>query len=252
MFGAIAKTYFAEKENIDPKKMFVLSVMPCTSKKTEAARPEMEVDGLRDVDAVITTRELARMIKQAGLNFNKLPDEGFDEVMGDYSGAGAIFGATGGVMEAALRTVADVLTGEDLESFEYKQVRGLEENKEATISVAGMDINIAIAHGTESAGRLLDQVRRGEKNYHFIEIMGCPGGCVNGGGQPQQPQKVRDVVNILSERGKALYEEDAVQTVRKSHQNPEMKKLYADYLGEPNGHKAHKLLHTHYTKREKY
>lgn len=252
MFGAIAKTYFAEKENIDPKKMFVLSVMPCTSKKTEAARPEMEVDGLRDVDAVITTRELARMIKQAGLNFNKLPDEGFDEVMGDYSGAGAIFGATGGVMEAALRTVADVLTGEDLESFEYKQVRGLEENKEATISVAGMDINIAIAHGTESAGRLLDQVRRGEKNYHFIEIMGCPGGCVNGGGQPQQPQKVRDVVNILSERGKALYEEDAVQTVRKSHQNPEMKKLYADYLGEPNGHKAHKLLHTHYTKRDKY
>ena len=252
MFGAIAKTYFAEKENIDPKKMFVLSVMPCTSKKTEAARPEMEVDGLRDVDAVITTRELARMIKQAGLNFNKLPDEGFDEVMGDYSGAGAIFGATGGVMEAALRTVADVLTGEDLESFEYKQVRGLEENKEATISVAGMDINIAIAHGTESAGRLLDQVRRGEKNYHFIEIMGCPGGCVNGGGQPQQPQKVRDVVNILSERGKALYEEDAVQTVRKSHQNPEMKKLYAEYLGEPNGHKAHKLLHTHYTKRDKY
>jgi iron-only hydrogenase group A len=252
MFGAIAKTYFAEKENIDAKKMFVLSVMPCTSKKTEAARPEMEVDGLRDVDAVITTRELARMIKQAGLNFNKLPEEGFDEIMGEYSGAGAIFGATGGVMEAALRTVADVLTGEDLQTIEYKQVRGLEENKEATISVAGMDINIAIAHGTESAGRLLDQVRRGEKNYHFIEIMGCPGGCVNGGGQPQQPQKVRDVVNILSERGKALYEEDSVQTVRKSHQNPEMKKLYADYLGEPNGHKAHKLLHTHYAKKEKY
>jgi len=252
MFGAIAKTYYAEKQGLDPKKMFVLSVMPCTSKKTEAARPEMEVDGLRDVDAVITTRELARMIKQAGLNYNNLPDENYDEIMGEYSGAGVIFGATGGVMEAALRTVADVLTGEDLENIEYTQVRGLTEHKEATISVAGMDINIAIAHGTESAGRLLDAVRRGEKDYHFIEIMGCPGGCVNGGGQPQQPQKVRDVVNLLTERAKALYEEDAIMAVRKSHKNPEMIKLYADYLGEPNGHKAHHLLHTTYAQKPKY
>ncbi|MCH4889049.1 2Fe-2S iron-sulfur cluster binding domain-containing protein [Acidaminobacter sp. JC074] len=251
MFGAMVKSYFAEKENIDPKKMFVLSVMPCTSKKTEAARPEMEVDGLRDVDAVITTRELGRMIKEAGLNFHNLPDEGFDEIMGEYSGAGVIFGATGGVMEAALRTVADVLTGEDLADFEYNEVRGLTENKEATIKIGDLDVKVAIAHGTESAGRLLDAVRRGEKDYHFIEIMGCPGGCVNGGGQPQQPQKVRDIVDLKVERAKALYEEDAILTVRKSHQNPEMIKLYADYLGEPNGHKAHKLLHTHYTAREK-
>ena len=251
MFGAIAKTYYAEKENIDPKKMFVLSVMPCTSKKTEAARPEMEVNGLRDVDAVITTRELARMIKQAGLNYNNLPDEGFDEIMGEYTGAGVIFGATGGVMEAALRTVADVLTGEDLADFEYKQVRGLEEHKEATLNIAGLDVKIAVAHGTESAGRLLEAVRRGEKDYHFIEIMGCPGGCVNGGGQPQQPQKVRDVVDIKVERAKALYEEDAILTTRKSHQNEEIQKLYTDFLGKPNGHKAHELLHTHYAQKEK-
>lgn len=251
MFGAIAKTYFAEKEGIDPKKMFVLSVMPCTSKKTEAARPEMEVNGLRDVDAVITTRELARMIKQAGLDYNKLPDEGFDEIMGEYTGAGVIFGATGGVMEAALRTVADVLTGEDLENIEYQAVRGLTEHKEATLNIAGLDVKIAVAHGTESAGRLLDAVRRGEKEYHFIEIMGCPGGCVNGGGQPQQPQKVRDVVDLKAERAKALYAEDVILTTRKSHQNPEIQKLYADFLGKPNSHKAHELLHTHYTARTK-
>ena len=251
MFGAIAKSYYAEKEGIDPKKMFVLSVMPCTSKKTEAARPEMEVNGLRDVDAVITTRELARMIKQAGINYDKLPDEGFDAIMGEYSGAGTIFGATGGVMEAALRTVADVITGEDLENFEYKEVRGLVEHKEATINIGGTEVNIAIAHGTESAGRLLDMVRSGEKNYHFIEIMGCPGGCVNGGGQPQQPQKVRDTVDILTERANALYEEDVIRPIRKSHQNPEIIKIYADYLGKPNGHRAHELLHTTYAKKEK-
>ncbi len=250
MFGAMAKSYFAEKENIDPKKMFVVSVMPCVSKKTEAARPEMEVDGLRDVDAVITTRELAKMIKQAGINYNQLPDENFDKILGEYTGAGVIFGATGGVMEAALRTVVDVLSGEDLDKIEYNNVRGLEENKEAVVTAGGIDIKIAVCHGTEAAGRLLDQIRKGEKEYHFIEIMGCQGGCVNGGGQPQQPQKVRDVVNILTERAKALYEEDAILKVRKSHKNPEIKKLYEDYLGEPNGHKAHKLLHTHYTKKD--
>lgn len=249
MFGAVAKTYYAEKMGIDPKKMFVLSVMPCTSKKTEAERPEMEVDGLRDVDAVITTRELAKMIKQAGIDYNKLPDENFDKIMGEYTGAGVIFGATGGVMEAAIRTVADVLAGEELDKIEYTAVRGVERLKEATVTMGGLDVKVAIVHGTESAGKLLEMVRNGEKDYHFIEVMGCPGGCVNGGGQPQQPQKVRDVVDVRIERAKALYEEDAILTIRKSHKNPEIKKLYADYLGEPNGHKAHKLLHTHYTDR---
>lgn len=251
MFGAMAKSYYAEKQGLDPKKMFVVSVMPCTSKKTEAARPEMEVDGLRDVDAVITTRELARMIKQAGINYDRLPDEGFDNIMGEYSGAGVIFGATGGVMEAAIRTVADVLTGEDLEKFEYDAVRGIQDIKEATVNLGGLDVNVAVVHGTENAGRLLEMVRNGEKDYHFIEVMGCPGGCVNGGGQPQQPQKIRDIVDLRVERAKALYEEDAILSVRKSHKNEEINKLYAEYLGKPNSHKAHDLLHTHYTAREK-
>lgn len=246
MFGALAKTYYAEKMNLDAKKMFVLSVMPCTSKKTEAARPEMEVDGLRDVDAVITTRELAKMIKQAGVNYDNLPNEDFDKILGVNSGAGVIFGATGGVMEAAIRTVADVLTGEDLEAIEYTSIRGIKRLKEATVNLGGTEVNVAVVHGTESAGKLLEMIRNGEKEYHFIEIMGCPGGCINGGGQPQQPQKVRDVVNLSVERAKALYEEDAILTVRKSYKNPEIQKLYAEYLGEPNGHKAHHILHTHY------
>lgn len=249
MFGALAKSYYADKMNLDAKKMFVLSVMPCTSKKTEAARPEMEVDGLRDVDAVITTRELARMIKEAGINYESLQNENFDKILGENSGAGVIFGATGGVMEAAIRTVADIVTGEDLEHFEYTSIRGIKRLKEATINIGGTEVNIAIVHGTESAGKLLEMIRRGEKKYHFIEIMGCPGGCINGGGQPQQPQRVRDVVNLSVERAKALYEEDALLTIRKSYKNPEMQKLYADYLGQPNGKKAHHLLHTKYVSR---
>lgn len=251
MFGALVKTYYAEKINVDPKKMFVVSVMPCISKKTEAARPEMEQEGLRDVDAVITTRELGRMIKQAGINFTALPDEGFDEIMGEYTGAGVIFGATGGVMEAAIRTVADVLTGEDLEEIDYKAIRGTDAVKEATVNLGGIDVNVAVVHGTKNANTILEMVRRGEKNYHFIEVMGCPGGCVNGGGQPQVPQKVRDVVDIKVERAKALYEEDMILQVRKSHKNEEVKKLYDEFLGKPNSHKAHHLLHTHYTKRFK-
>lgn len=251
MFGALTKTYFAEKEKIDPKTMFVVSVMPCISKKTEAARPEMEQEGLRDIDAVITTRELGRMIKQAGIDFNNLPDEGFDDVMGEYTGAGVIFGATGGVMEAAIRTVADVLTGEDLENIDYHAVRGTEKIKEATVNLGGLDVNVAVVHGTKAAGELLDQIRKGERNYHFIEIMGCPGGCVNGGGQPQVPQKIRDVVDIQVERAKALYEEDMILSSRKSHKNAEVQKLYDEFLGKPNSHKAHHLLHTHYTKRFK-
>jgi len=249
MFGALSKTYYAEKQNVDPEKMFVVSVMPCISKKTEAARPEMEQEGLRDVDAVITTRELARMIKQAGISFNTLPDEPFDKIMGEYTGAGVIFGATGGVMEAAIRTVADVLTGEDLENIEYQAVRGTQDIKEATVNLGGIDVKVAVVHGTKTAGKLLDLIRKGEKDYHFIEVMGCPGGCVNGGGQPQVPQKIRDTVDLKVERAKALYEEDIILSVRKSHKNEEVKKLYDEFLGKPNSHKAHHLLHTHYTKR---
>ncbi|MGX8797412.1 NADH-dependent [FeFe] hydrogenase, group A6 [Fusibacter sp. JL298sf-3] len=252
MFGALAKSYYAEKHGIDPKDIAVVSVMPCTSKKSEIARPELEVEGLRDVDVSITTRELALMIKEARLEFDKLEDGTFDAFMGDYSGAGVIFGATGGVMEAAIRTVADVLTGQDVEAVDYTAVRGLDGIKEASINVAGQDIKIAVAHNTTNAGILLEKIKKGEADYHFIEVMACPGGCVNGGGQPIQPANVRNVIDIRSERAKALYSEDASKSIRKSHKNPEIKKLYDEFLGKPNSHKAHELLHTHYVKREKY
>ncbi len=252
MFGALAKSYYAEKHGIDAKDIVVVSVMPCTSKKSEIERPELSVNGLQDVDISITTRELARMIKEARLEFDKLEEGTFDAFMGDYSGAGVIFGVTGGVMEAALRTVADVLTGEDLENVDYTAVRGIEGIKEATVNVAGTDIKIAVAHNTTNAGILLDKIRAGEADYHFIEIMACPGGCVNGGGQPIQPANVRNVIDLRAERAKALYSEDASKAVRKSHKNPEIKKLYDEYLGEPNSHKAHELLHTHYYAREQY
>ncbi|GAU78022.1 NADH-dependent [FeFe] hydrogenase, group A6 [Fusibacter sp. 3D3] len=252
MFGALAKSYYADKHGIDAKDIVVVSVMPCTSKKSEIERPELSVNGLQDVDISITTRELARMIKEARLEFDKLEEGTFDAFMGDYSGAGVIFGATGGVMEAALRTVADVLTGQDLENVDYTAVRGIEGIKEATVNVAGTDIKIAVAHNTTNAGILLDKIRAGEADYHFIEIMACPGGCVNGGGQPIQPASVRNVIDIRAERAKALYSEDASKAVRKSHKNPEIKKLYDEYLGEPNSHRAHELLHTHYYAREQY
>ena len=254
MFGAITKSYYAEKHGIDPKNIFVLSFMPCTSKKSEAAREEMEVNGLRDVDAVITTRELGKMIKQARLDFAKLPDEDFDQdYLGDYTGAGVIFGATGGVMEAALRTVADVLTGENLKNVEYEAVRGIQGIREATVTIGDLDVNVALAHSTGEASRLLDMVRSGEKDYHFIEIMGCSGGCVCGGGQPQQPADILNSgLDIRVERAKALYEEDTVKAIRKSNHNPQIKDLYKNFLGKPNSHKAHELLHTHYAKREKF
>lgn len=252
MFGALAKSYYAEKHGINPKDIVVVSVMPCTSKKSEIVRPELEVNGYRDVDASITTRELALMIKEARLEFDKLEEGTFDAFMGDYTGAGVIFGATGGVMEAALRTVADVLTGQDIEQVDYTAVRGLDGIKEATINVAGMDIKIAVAHNTTNAGILLEKIKSGEADYHFIEVMACPGGCVNGGGQPIQPASVRNVIDIRSERAKALYSEDAALKVRKSHKNPEIKRLYDEYLGKPNSHKAHELLHTHYVSREKF
>lgn len=253
MFGAIIKSFYAEKHNIDPKKIFTVSIMPCTSKKTEAARDEMEVNGLRDVDAVLTTRELGKMIKQARIRFDQLEDEDFDPTLGIYTGAGVIFGATGGVMEAALRTVADVLEGKDLEAIDYHAIRGVESGiKEATVNVGGMDVNVAIVHGTASAGRVLDMVKAGEKDYHFIEIMGCSGGCVNGGGQSHVDAKTRLDLDLRVDRAKALYDEDVIMEHRKSHKNPLITMLYDEYLGKPNGHKSHDLLHTHYGKREVY
>ncbi|WZL72119.1 NADH-dependent [FeFe] hydrogenase, group A6 [Clostridiaceae bacterium 35-E11] len=253
MMGAIVKSYYAEKNNIDPKKIFVVSIMPCTSKKTESARPEMKGTGLRDVDAVLTTRELGKMIKQARIKFLELADEKFDEsLLGDYTGAAVIFGATGGVMEAALRTVAEVLEEKSFEEIEYKAVRGIENIKEAELTLAGNKIRVAVAHGTASAKKLLDMVKAGEKDYHFIEIMGCSGGCVTGGGQPQVSSKILSECDVRVERAKALYEEDMILELRKSHENPQIIKLYEDFLGKPNSHKAHELLHTHYVAREKF
>lgn len=252
MMGAILKSYYAKINNIDPKDIYVVSVMPCTSKKTESARKEMTVNGLRDVDAVLTTRELGKMIKEARIEFNKLEDGVFDEFFGDYTGAGVIFGATGGVMEAAIRTVADVITGEDLEEIEYNVVRGIENLKEAEVKIGDMNVKVAVVHGTGAASELLDLVKAGKADYHFIEVMGCSGGCVTGGGQPQVSAKVREEVDLRVERAKALYEEDALMPVRKSHKNESIQKLYADFLGKPNGHMAHELLHTHYEKKEIY
>ncbi len=256
MFGAIVKSYYAEKAGVDPKKMVCVSVMPCTSKKTEANRPEMEVDGIRDVDFSLTTRELGDMIKQARISFRNLPDEQPDSILGEYTGAGAIFGATGGVMEAALRTVADILTGKDLEDVEYQGVRGIEGVKEASVvlPIGGKDteIKVAVAHGTANAAKVLDAVKAGEKNYHFIEVMACPGGCVHGGGQSHVSAKARLEVNPKTKRANALYELDRSLPQRKSHKNPEIKRLYDEFLKEPNGHLSHKLLHTHYAKLDTY
>ena len=249
MQGAVTKTYFADKNDLDPKNIFVVSVMPCTAKKFEVDREEMGRDGYRDVDANLTTRELARMIRRASIDFVNLPDEAFDDVLGESTGAAAIFGVTGGVMEAALRTVADVLTGNDNVNFEYQSVRGLEGIKEATINVAGMDVKVAVAHGTANAAKLLEQIKSGEKTYHFIEIMGCPGGCIMGGGQPIVDAHTRYVLDPRAARAAAIYDEDEAMVVRKSHKNPSIKKIYDEFLGEPNSHKAHELLHTHYTDR---
>ena len=252
MEGAIIKSYFAEKNGIDPKKIVVVSVMPCTAKKFERQRPELSVDGLQDVDVVITTRELARMIKQAGIDFTNLPDGDFDDMLGDSTGASVIFGATGGVMEAALRTAYEVVTGNTLEDVDFHAVRGIAGVKEATIDLNGTPISIAVTSSTGLAGMLLDQVREGKKNYAFIEVMGCPGGCVNGGGQPIVTVEQRQKTDPRVLRARALYQEDEGKTIRKSHENPSIKKLYAEFLEKPNSHKAHHLLHTHYVKRDKY
>lgn len=252
MFGAVLKSYYAEKNNLDPSKIFVVSVMPCVAKKFEAGRPEMEVNGLRDVDIVISTRELAKMIKQSGVMFTKLQDEDFDVPFETASGAGVIFGATGGVMEAALRTAADKLGGTSVTEIEYTAVRGIEGIKEATVNMGGLDVKVAIAHGLGNARQLLNNIKDGKAEYHFIEIMACPGGCVNGGGQPIVPSREKMDLDIRVERAKALYSEDVNSKIRKSHENPDMDLLYSEFLEKPGSHKAHELLHTHYTKREKF
>ena len=254
MLGAMIKSYYAEKAGIDPKDIYVVSVMPCTAKKFEAKRPELSVNGIADVDAVLTVRELARMIKQAGIDFMRLPDEDFDSFFGHSSGAADIFGVTGGVMEAALRSVYEIVTGKELEDVNFTAVRGIEGVKEAEVDVGGTIVKVAVANGTGNAEKLLNAVKSGEKTYHFIEVMGCPGGCVCGGGTPIVSSKELSYTNLKSTRAKALYDIDAAKKERKSHQNASVMALYGEgsYLGEPNGHKAHELLHTTYTARKKY
>lgn len=252
MEGAVIKTYLAEKLGLDPSTIYVVSVMPCTAKKFEKEREELKNNGLPNIDAVLTTRELAKMIKQSGIDFLKLQDEDFDSVLGESTGAGVIFGATGGVMEAALRTVADILTGKDLEDIDYECVRGVEGVKEATVNIGGLDVNVAVVSGTGNAKRILEAIRKGEKTYHFIEIMGCPGGCVTGGGQPIVSAQDRMEYTPYVLRAKATYAEDADKPKRKSHKNEEVQKLYKEYLGAPGSHKSHELLHTHYHQRPKY
>ena len=252
MTGAMIKTYYAERENLNPRDIVVVSVMPCTAKKFEANRPELGHDGMADVDYVLTTRELARMIKEAGIDFVNLPDEDFDSLMGESTGAAVIFGATGGVMEAALRTAYEVITGKTLEDVNFTAVRGMDGIKEASVKIGDLDVNVAVASSTGKASELLEMVKKGEKNYTFIEIMGCPGGCVNGGGQPIVSSQIRNWTDIRPLRAKALYDEDASKKLRKSHENPEIKQIYEEYLGKPNGHKSHELLHTTYEKREMY
>jgi len=251
MEGALIKSHYAQMNGIDPDKMVVVSVMPCTAKKFESKRDELSVDGRQDVDISITTRELARMIKEAGIDFVNLPDEDFDPYYGDSTGAAVIFGATGGVMEAAVRTVADVLNNKDVQEIEYQDVRGVEGVKKAEIQVTpDLTIKVAVANGGANIRKVMDGIRNGEfADYQFIECMACPGGCVNGGGQPIVPAKVKMVKDIRVERAKALYNEDSGKTYRKSHENPSIKRLYEEFLGEPGGHKAHELLHTTYQQR---
>lgn len=247
MFGAVAKTYYAKKSGIDPADIFTVSIMPCTAKKYECKRPEMNSSGYRDVDVVLTTRELARLIKNAGIDFNNLEEENFDSIMGVSSGAAVIFGATGGVMEAALRTVYEIVTQKTLEKLEFEDVRGLEGIKQATIDLAGTPVKVAVAHGLGNAHKIMEMVRNGEaSDYAFIEIMSCTGGCSGGGGQPVGANKL-----IKSKRITTIYNIDKEMPIRKSHENPEIKQLYEEFLGEPNSHLSHELLHTHYHQRKK-
>ena len=249
MFGATAKTYYAQKMGIDPKDMVVVAVMPCTAKKFEIGRDDQSAAGVPDVDISITTRELARLIKRCGIKFTELEDEKFDEPLGIGTGAGVIFGATGGVMEAALRTAVKMITGEEAGNIDFTEVRGVEGIKEASYKVGDLDVKVAVASGTANAAALLNRVKSGEADYTFIEIMGCPGGCVNGGGQPQQPASVRNFEDIRAIRAKALYDQDAASTMRRSHENPAIKEVYDTFFEKPGSHKAHEILHTSYVKR---
>jgi NADP-reducing hydrogenase subunit HndD len=242
MFGAIAKTYFADKLGIKRQEMVVVSIMPCLAKKYECSRPEFAVDGNPDVDISISTRELAQMIRNANIDFVGLADEDFDQPLGESTGAGVIFGATGGVIEAAVRTAYEIHTKKSLSRLDFTELRGLEGIRSATIDFDGLPINIGIAHGLGNARKLLEDVRAGKSNFHAIEIMACPGGCIGGGGQPYHHGNV----DILKKRSAAIYREDANKPIRKSHENPYIVKLYEEFLGEPCGHKSHELLHTHY------
>lgn len=247
MFGALVKTYYAEKAGIDPATICSVSVMPCTAKKSEAARHEMNDSGYQDVDAVITTRELANMIREAGIDFANLPESEFDLQMGMSTGAGTIFGVTGGVMEAALRTVKELVDGQELPDVEFQQVRGFAGMREATVKIGGNKVSVAIVNGLGQAKQLMESIRAGEAHYHFVEIMGCPGGCIGGGGQPLSTDP-----EIKAKRASALYRQDMLKKVRKSHENPAVQELYRSFLGKPNGEKAHHLLHTHFQARDQY
>jgi len=247
MFGALAKTYYAQKENIKPEDIVSISIMPCTAKKFESQRDEMKSSGYQDVDIVLTTRELGRMIREAGLNFADLEPEEYDAPFGITTGAALIFGASGGVMEAALRTVYEVVTGKELQNVNFNEVRGMEGIKEASVDLNGTVVRVAVAHGLGNARKLLDQIKAGATKYDFIEVMCCPGGCIGGGGQP-----IPTNLETRMARIKAIYETDAGMALRKSHENPAVKKLYEEFLEKPLGHKSHELLHTHYTARGKY
>ena len=249
MMGAIIKSYYAEKNGINPDDIVVVSVMPCTAKKYEAQRPELSVDGRADVDYVVTTRELARMIRSIGVDFNALDESDFDHPLGESTGAGTIFGVTGGVMEAALRTVSDLIEGTSSDSIDYTEVRGVYEGiKEATVKIADLEVHAAVANGLGNARKLMERVKAGE-HFDFIEIMACPSGCINGGGQPLQVSDIRNWTNVRELRANALYKGDQEKHIRKSHNNPEIRKLYKEYLGMAGGMKSHKLLHTHYVDR---
>ena len=252
MSGAIIKTWYAEKMGLDPKDIVVVGIMPCTAKKFETKRDDQAASGYPDVDYSLTTRELARMIESAGIYFKHLPDEEFDNPLGDSTGAAVIFGATGGVMEAALRTAVEKLSGEELKSLDFTEVRGTDGIKEASYTVNGMEIKVCVVSGLANANKIMEKVKNGTADYHFIEIMGCPGGCVNGGGQPIQHAVVRNFVDLKSRRAAALYEADKDLPMRKSHENEAVKRVYAEFLGEPGSHKAHEVLHTSYVRRPKY
>ena len=253
MLGAVVKSYYAQNQGIDPKDIVMVSIMPCTAKKFEIGRPNQAANGVPDVDIAITTRELARMIKRANIEFSELSDEGyFDDPLGKSTGAAVIFGATGGVMEAALRTAVEVLTGKELDAVEFNDVRGTDGIKEASYDVAGLKVNVCVASGLANANKVLEMVKSGEKDYTFIEIMACPGGCVNGGGQPRVKASVRNFTDIRALRAKALYDLDTKRELRKSHENPAIKTIYEEFLGEPGSEKAHHLLHTTYQARDLY